>query len=117
MSSVVYIAGVGVISAIGNNVAETLASFEQEQAGMGDITMMDTVHRGQLPVAEVKLSNDELKKLTGVSGEISRTTLLSMVAAKEALDNAALTELNEWRTGFVSANTVGGMDMSDLFFC
>src|SRR5471030_1029884 len=34
----VYIAGLGAITAIGNNVAECLASFEKEQAGMGAIT-------------------------------------------------------------------------------
>ena len=34
MSETVYVAGVGIISAIGNNVTETLASFERGQAGM-----------------------------------------------------------------------------------
>lgn len=34
MSSSVYIAGVGVISAIGNNAAEHLLAFENEQAGL-----------------------------------------------------------------------------------
>jgi 3-oxoacyl-(acyl-carrier-protein) synthase len=112
----VYVAGVGVISAIGNNVAEHLASFEQEKAGMGDITMMNTIHRGQLPVAEVKLTNNELAEMTGLSPEISRTTLLSLVAAKEAVADAAIPDAQEWRTGFVSANTVGGMDKSEDFF-
>jgi 3-oxoacyl-(acyl-carrier-protein) synthase len=115
-SQSVYVAGIGVISAIGNNVAEHLASFEQEKAGMGDITMMNTVHRGQLPVAEVKLDNHQLAEMTGLSPEISRTTMLSMVAAKEAVADAAIPETRKWRTGFVSANTVGGMDKSEDFF-
>jgi 3-oxoacyl-(acyl-carrier-protein) synthase len=116
MSSAVYIAGVGVISAIGNNIAEHLASFEQEKAGMGDITMLDSIHRGELPVAEVKLTNGQLAEMTGLSPEISRTTQLSMVAAKEAIADAAIPVLSEWRTGFISANTVGGMDKSEDFF-
>ena len=45
MDPEVFIAGVGAITAIGNNVAECLSSFEKEQAGMADITYMDTVHR------------------------------------------------------------------------
>lgn len=112
----VFVAGVGVISAIGNNVAETLASFENEQAGMGDITGMDTIHKGELPVAEVKLSNDQLAGITGLPETISRTTLLGLAAAREALQDAAIPNLGEWRTGFVSANTVGGMDKSEAFF-
>jgi len=116
MSSSVYIAGVGVISAIGNNVAENLVSLKSEHAGMGDITMMDTIYRKQLPVAEVKLSNDELSALADMPANISRTTLLSAIAAKEALADANIPDLNNLRTGFVSANSVGGMDKSEDFF-
>lgn len=112
----VFIAGLGVISAIGNNVAETLASFESEQPGMGDITAMDTIHKGELPVAEVKLTNEQLAGMTGLSQNISRTTLLGLVAAREALQDANIPDLHQWRTGFVSANTVGGMDKSEAFF-
>ena len=112
----VYVAGLGVISAIGNNVAECLSAFEKEQAGMGAVTHMDTIHKNQIPVAEVKLTNEELAAKTGLSSGISRTTLLSLIAAKEALDDAAIPNLASLRTGFVSANTVGGMDKSEDFF-
>ena len=116
MSLSVYIAGVGVISAIGNNVAENLASLKSEHAGMGDITMVDTIYSKQLPVAEVKLNNDELASMADMPANISRTTLLSAIAAKEALDDADIPDLNNLRTGFVSANSVGGMDKSEDFF-
>ncbi|HEY4325890.1 MAG TPA: beta-ketoacyl-[acyl-carrier-protein] synthase family protein, partial [Mucilaginibacter sp.] len=116
MSSSVYIAGVGVISAIGNNVAEHLQAFEQEKAGMGDITMLDTIHRNKLPVAEVKLDNKQLAAMTGLPENISRTTLLGLVAAQEALTDAAIPDFGSLRSGFVSANTVGGMDKSEDFF-
>jgi 3-oxoacyl-(acyl-carrier-protein) synthase len=112
----VYIAGVGVISAIGNNVAESITAFEQEKAGMGNITHMDTVHRNQLPVAEVSFTNYELAQITGLPADISRTTMLGVIAAKEALQDAAIPDLSSLRTGFVSANTVGGMDRSEAFF-
>lgn len=116
MSSLVYIAGVGVISAIGNNVAEHLAAFEREEAGMGDISMLNTIHRNKLPVAEVKLDNNELLAITGLPPETSRTALLSLVAAKEALTDAAIPGFGSLRSGFVSANSVGGMDKSEDFF-
>ena len=116
MSSSVYVAGVGVISAIGNNVAEHLSAFEREEVGMSDISLIDTIHRKKLPVAEVKLDNKQLAEMTGLSPEISRTALLSLVAAKEALADAAIPDFENLRTGFVSANTVGGMDKSEDFF-
>ena len=116
MSSTVYVAGVGVISAIGNNVTENLEAFELEEAGMGEITLLDTIHSKKLPVAEVKLNNNELSELAGISPGISRTALLSLLAAKEALADADIKDLDFLRTGFVSANTVGGMDKSEDFF-
>ncbi len=112
----VFIAGVGAITAIGNNVAECLAAFECGRAGMGDITHMATIHKHQVPVAEVKMTNQELAIRAGISSDISRTTLLSLIAAKEALDDAGIPNLASLRTGFVSANTVGGMDNSEAFF-
>lgn len=116
MSNRVYIAGLGVISAIGNNVAGHLAAFKNEAAGMGDITLFESIYRGKLPVAEVKLTNDELAQRTGMPAGASRTTLLSLMAAREALNNAAIPNLAGLRSGFVSANTVGGMDKSEDFF-
>jgi 3-oxoacyl-[acyl-carrier-protein] synthase-1 len=111
----VAVAGAGVISAIGANVRECLAALESGHAGMGDITGLDTVHRGEIPVAEVKADNNRLAEIAGVSEGTSRTALLSLIAAREALESAAIPELDRWRTGIVSANTVGGMDRTEAF--
>ncbi len=136
MSGGVTIAGSGVISAIGNNVRECLESFEAGRAGIGGIRYLDTVHRDTLPVGEVKASSEVLARMAGVgedgpadglaslgqdgpAGEpavVSRTALLSVIAAKEALVDAAIPGLAALRTGFVSANTVGGMDRTEHFF-
>jgi 3-oxoacyl-[acyl-carrier-protein] synthase-1 len=113
---VVYIAGLGVISAIGNNVRETLTAFPNLQPGMGDITMLDTIHRSHLPVAEVKLTNHQLAGIAGMQPGLPRTALLSMVAAKEAVDDAGISGFDQMRAGFISANTTGGMDLSENFF-
>ena len=112
----VTIAGTGVISAIGRDVTESLASFEKGAAGMGAISYLDTVHRGELPVAEVKADNATLAQWAGVNKLVSRTALLSLIAAKEALDRAAIPDPGRWRTGFISANTVGGMDKTENFY-
>ena len=104
------------ISAIGSGVNETLASLEKQQAGIGHVTTLDTIHKGKLPVAEVKQTSTELAKLTGLPEGISRTALLSMMAAREAYDDARLDQFTGFRKGFISANTVGGMDKTEEFF-
>lgn len=116
MSVTVFVAGTGIISAIGNNVAECLDALENERAGMGQMHYFDSVHRQRLPVAEVKLSNEELSVLAGLPKTKSRTALLSMIAAKEALTDAGIENLTSLRIGFISANSVGGMDKTEKFF-
>jgi len=116
MGSTVFIVGVGAISAIGNNVAECLTALETEMAGIGDINNLKTIHRNRLPVAEVRLTNEQLAVRAGLPAAISRTALLSMIAAKEAVDDAAIENISSLRTGFISANSVGGMDKSEDFF-
>jgi 3-oxoacyl-[acyl-carrier-protein] synthase I len=116
----VYVAGLGIISAIGNDLAECLSALESGRAGMGSVTYLETAHRQNIPVAEVKLNNEQLASLAEVSASeanrVSRTALLSMIAAKAALDDAAIDKRSSLRTGFISANTVGGMDKSEHFF-
>jgi 3-oxoacyl-[acyl-carrier-protein] synthase-1 len=114
----IAVAGAGVISAIGNNVRECLSALVDGRAGMGEIEWLDTVHQGQIPVAEVKYSNTDLEEFAGVARPVwpvSRTALLGLIAAREALDSAAIPKLDRWRTGIVSANTVGGMDKTEDF--
>jgi 3-oxoacyl-(acyl-carrier-protein) synthase len=133
--SPVAIAGAGLISSIGRNSTECLSALEMGHAGIGEISWLDTAHRQKIPVAEVKYSNAQLGEMAGCGGAgaggagaggagagggdagvVSRTALLSLIAAKEALDSAAIPGWAGLRTGFVSANTVGGMDRTENFF-
>jgi 3-oxoacyl-(acyl-carrier-protein) synthase len=116
MDAPVYIAGVGAICAIGNNTAQCLQSLQHGETGVADITYLETAHKTEFPVAEVKLDNNQLSKLSGFKEGVSRTAMLSLVAAKEALDDAGIANFSELRTGFISANTVGGMDKTEDFF-
>jgi 3-oxoacyl-[acyl-carrier-protein] synthase I len=116
MDSPVFVAGAGIISAIGNNIAECLDALENSRAGMGDMHYLDSVHKNRLPVAEVKLSNEELSKLSGLPATKSRTAQLSLIAAKEAIKNSGIEDINSFRTGFISANSVGGMDKTENFY-
>lgn len=116
MNAPVFVAGTGIISAIGNNVAQCLDALENGRAGMDAMKFMNSVHKDRLPVAEVKLSNNELAEFAGLPNTKSRTALLSLIAAKEALANAGVENLQKLRCGFISANSVGGMDKTENFF-
>lgn len=118
MSEKVYITGYGIISAIGNNRFEALDSLRSCRSGIGEITRFNTIHQGKIPMAEVKKTNDELLRLVGASqgSNLTRTALLGMVAAQEAVAAAGIQNVREVPTGLISATTVGGMDKSEQFY-
>lgn len=118
MSGKVYVTGIGIISAIGNNVPETLASIHSGKTGIGKISYLDTFHKNTFPVGEVRLSNDDLLNSVKAQEKIpyTRTALLGMIAAKEAMNNAGITKAGEFRTGLISATSVGGMDKGEHFY-
>jgi len=74
MSAPVYISGTGVITAIGNDTATNLDALRSGSAGMGPIRWLETRHQGQLPVAEVKSSNEMLAEKAGLPAHFSRTS-------------------------------------------
>ncbi|RYD98197.1 MAG: beta-ketoacyl-[acyl-carrier-protein] synthase family protein [Sphingobacteriales bacterium] len=108
--SAAYITGLGVISAIGNNVSENLNALNAMQAGIGRADLLKSIH--QLPLGEIKCSNQELADKCGALGTLPRTALLSILAAKEAL-SAFEGRTKGFRIGLLSANTVGGMDLTE----
>lgn len=70
-----------------------------------------------VPVSEVKQSNEELKKLLSLpSGKTySRTALLGLLAAQEAARDAEL-DFTSPRIGLISSTSIGGMDASERFY-
>ena len=118
MSDKVYITGIGIISSIGENTDVVLNSLNLTATGIGFTNYLNTIHRNELPVAEVKVSNNELLEIAGLADKqaYTRTALLGMIAAKEAVINSGIKNISEMQTGLVSATSVGGMDKSEHFF-
>ncbi|MCX6284791.1 MAG: beta-ketoacyl-[acyl-carrier-protein] synthase family protein [Bacteroidetes bacterium] len=114
----VVITGYGIVSSIGMNADEVLGSLLEEVSGIGEITRFDTIHKGKLPLAEVKRSNAELLELSGLKDKrkYSRTSLLGIAAASQAAGMAGIKPNQSLRTGLISANTVGGMDRTEDFY-
>lgn len=99
---------------MGVGVQRNCDALRAGQSGLGGVSLFKTNHR--VPVGEVKLSNDALKKRLGLpeNATFSRTALLGMLAAKEAIDDAQITK--NQRVGLVSATSVGGMDLTECFY-
>ena len=117
----VVVTGIGIISSIGQNIPETLQSLKSSKSGIGPITNLNTIHKGTIPVAEIKLSDEELAELAGFTDKdyLTRTSLLGFIAAKEAFNSAGLEIESTYqgvKTGIVSATTVGGMDKTEKFY-
>lgn len=116
MMDSIVITGLGVISAIGNDKAETLASLQFEKTGVKPLKYLHTSHK-EFPVGEVKLSDEEMKEKLGISEEpTTRTSLMGMIAMREALEQAALLDGKDRTAVLVSGTTVGGMDKSELYY-
>ena len=104
----IAITGIGVVSAIGSNVSETLQALLAERSGIGPMRHLDSVHT-DLPVGEVPYSNEALKAMLGIGNEsMPRTSLLGLMAAREAIEMAKATP-----DVFISGTTVGGMDLTE----
>ena len=112
----IAITGLGIICAIGNNSQQVLDSLVNKKTGVGMMKNLQSCHT-ELPVGEVKLSDDELKTLLGLPVEslYSRTTLLGAVAVKQAMADAGLSAdmLAGKTVVLISGTTVGGMDVTE----
>lgn len=118
MSTGVAITGMGIISAIGNNVAENYSALLKGRTGISHISKLDTVHKGSIMVGEIEFTNRELEAILGLdpNNNYSRTALLGTIAAKEAIADAKITNIKAYRTGLISSTSVGGMDMTEKYY-
>ena len=115
----IVITGVGIVSAIGNNISSVLESLRNETSGIGKIKHLASIHN-ELPVGEVKLSNEELMKILKLEKTnqppIRRTTLMGAVALRQALKDANISCFGNKRIAFINGTTVGGMDITEQYF-
>jgi len=119
VSQKVYITGMGIVSAIGCSPEEVLKAIIEKQSGIGFTSSIDTIHRDEIPVAEVKLSDNELCCeifQDSVIGVYTRSALLGLKAAGDALRDAGIENMADVKTGLISSTSVGGMDKTESFF-
>lgn len=114
----VFVTGIGIITSVGNDATETIANIRKGHSGIAAIERLETVHKAEIPLAEVRLNNEQLAAMAGLKSarNISRTTLLGLIAAQQAIRQAGIANLGDAKTGLVSATSVGGMDRTEDFY-
>lgn len=114
----VAITGMGIISSIGNSVEENFNSLLNGKRAITRVENITTIHADINKVGEIKKTNQELIDELNLTPDnnFSRTAMIGTFAAKQAVKNAGITAINEFRTGLISATSVGGMDMTEKHY-
>lgn len=110
----------GVVSAIGNNAAETVEALRSRRSGIGALRYLRSAHK-ELPVGEVKMSNGEMKAALNIpqEEEVSRTALMGIMAIRQFADELPPVDKvagDAPRVVLVSGTTVGTMDVTENHF-
>ena len=114
MGASIAITGEGIVCAIGNDKAEVLRSLREGHTGIGEMRYLPSVHH-ELPVGEVKLSDEQMKQMLGMetSLTVSRTTLMAVLAIRQALAQAHISDVVGKRMVLISGTTVADMDITE----
>lgn len=120
MNNNIVITGEGIICAIGQDKPSVLDSLQHKHSGIGTMLFLRSCHK-ELPVGEVPLSNDDMRNQLGVKDTlINRTTLMGMLAVRQALDDAGIqcdaVKEKPLRLVLISGTTVAGMDITEDLF-
>lgn len=110
----------GVISAIGNSVAENHHALKEGHCGVkNNLDLFPTKYAGVLPFGQVNSSTESLcKKLKITEKGVTRTTMLALHAFNEAVADSGLSAsvLSSSGTALIGASTVGGMCLTDELY-
>jgi 3-oxoacyl-(acyl-carrier-protein) synthase len=110
----------GVISAIGNSVAENHHALKEGTCGVDyGLNLFPTKYAAAMPFGQVKLSTKELQdKLKITEPGVTRTSMLALHAFNEAVSDSGLSSssLSSFDTALIGASTVGGMCLTDELY-
>jgi len=114
----------GIVSALGNNVNETLLTLQAQKSGIAPLHYLKTSHT-EFPVGEVKMTNEEMMDILKIpeNEPTTRTSLMGMIALKEALRHCGIDPQSPAKAGmtgkkiaFINGTTVGGMDKTEQYY-
>ena len=118
MKKGVAITGMGIISAIGNSVDENFHALTNSVKGISKTDNIDTIHKETVLFGEIKKSNEELARELGLPNDhnFTRTALLGAFAARQAVADAGISDINGFKTGLINSTSVGGMDTTEKHY-
>ncbi len=113
--SEIIITGLGIVSAIGIGVKKNIYSLKNNLSGISSRPIV-LKSKLNLPVGEIHFTNNELSEYLTIPSyrHLSRTALLGIMAVKEVLSNTDFPK--NARVALVSATSVAGMDLTELFY-
>ena len=116
----IFITGMGVISAIGNSVAENHQALKDGICGVKkELNLFPSKYAGLLPFGQVPISSESLKQQLQITEPgVTRTSLLAVHALEQAIENSGLStaDISAADTALIGANTVGGMCLTDELY-
>ncbi len=116
----IFITGIGVISAIGNSIAENRMALAEGRCGIqNNLDLFPTKYSGVLPFGQISVSTASLLNNFKISEPgVTRTTLLALHAFAEAIQDGGLSpeKISAAETALVGASTVGGMCLTDELY-
>ncbi len=116
----VFVTGMGIVSALGIGVESNHLALRQGVSGIKKAKYFNSKYSDSRFFGEVGCSDETLRKRLNLAQNIpfSRTDLFSIIAAEEAIKQAAISsaELSDHDTALISASTVGGMCHTDELY-
>ncbi len=110
----------GVISAIGNSVAENRQALKDGICGVKkELDLFPSKYAGVLPFGQVHISSESLRQQLQITEPgVTRTSLLAVHALEQAVKNSGLStaDISSAETALIGANTVGGMCLTDELY-
>lgn len=115
----IVVTGVGIITPLGNTLAQNREALKQGQSGLSSLELFPSKYGNILPFGEVKTTDEDFKKQLGVTETgVTRTTLLALYAFKQAVEDSGLSteQIQALDTAFINGTTIGGMCLTDELY-
>ncbi len=115
----IVVTGIGIITAIGETIDENRTALVHAKTGIGKARFFSSRYIAQLPFGEIQQATDKLAGRLGIENNtVTRTDLLALVAAKQAIADANLYKEDLWdsATALIGGSTVGGMCLTDEMY-
>ncbi|MCX2745368.1 beta-ketoacyl-[acyl-carrier-protein] synthase family protein [Mangrovivirga sp. M17] len=117
MAGKVVVTGWGIVSALGFGVEENFQALKSAKSGVKLPEILDSNYGNSKYCGEVRYTDHELRELIGdfAKNIYCRTTLLGLLAVKEAISSSNLTDAILAASKVINGTSVGGMVSTEKY--